>query len=76
MNTDEQATQDNTTVSQVDVNLDDLFGMPGADNVMLPEEEEEKKSLFSKDAKPDYDYILYYTCQKYLTVDRKLQMQT
>ena len=57
MNTDEQTTQDNTTVSQVDVNLDDLFGMPGADNVMLPEEEEEKKSLFSKDAKPDYDFL-------------------
>jgi hypothetical protein len=57
MNTDEQATQDNTTVSQVDVNLDELFGMPGADNVMLPEEEEEKKSLFSKDAKTDYEFL-------------------
>lgn len=57
MNTDEQATQDNTTVSQVDVNLDELFGMPGADNVMLPEEEEEKKSLFSKDTKTDYEFL-------------------
>ena len=51
MNTEEQTTQENTTVSQVDVNLDELFGMPGAENVMLPEEEEEKKSLFTKDKK-------------------------
>jgi hypothetical protein len=57
MNTDEQATQDNTTVSQVDVNLDELFGMPGADNVMLPEEEEEKKTLFTKDTKTDYEFL-------------------
>jgi len=57
MNTDEQTTQDNTTISQVDVNLDELFGMPGAENVMLPEEEEEKKTLFSKDAKTDYEFL-------------------
>jgi len=57
MNTDEQTTQDNTTVSQVDVNLDELFGMPGADNVMLPEEEEEKKSLFTKETKTDYEFL-------------------
>jgi hypothetical protein len=57
MNTNEQATQENTTVSQVDVNLDELFGMPGADNVMLPEEEEEKKSLFTKNEKVDYEFL-------------------
>jgi hypothetical protein len=57
MNTDEQTPQDNTTVSQVDVNLDELFGMPGADNVMLPEEEEEKKSLFTKETKTDYEFL-------------------
>ena len=57
MNTDEQTTQDNTTVSQVDVNLDELFGMPGADNVMLPEEEEEKKTLFTKEEKTDFDFL-------------------
>jgi hypothetical protein len=37
--------------------LDELFGMPGAENVMLPEEEEEKKTLFSKDAKTDYEFL-------------------
>ena len=57
MNTEEQTTQENTTVSQVDVNLDELFGMPGAENVMLPEEEEEKKSLFSKNKKTDYEFL-------------------
>ncbi len=28
-----------TTIEQVDVNLDELLGTPGAENVMLPEEE-------------------------------------
>lgn len=41
-----------TEVSQVDINLDDIFGgTPGADSVMLPdsgeEKEEKKKSIFS-----------------------------
>jgi len=37
-----------TTVEQVDVNLDELLGTPGAENVMLPEEEK-KPSIFKKD---------------------------
>lgn len=40
-----------TEVSQVDIDLDDIFGgTPGADSVMLPETEEKtnKKSIFSK----------------------------
>jgi hypothetical protein len=57
MNTEEQTTQESTTVSQVDVNLDELFGMPGAESVMLPEEEEDKKSLFTKDKKTDYEFL-------------------
>ena len=40
---------DNTSVSQVDVNIDEIFGMPGAENIMLPEEEEKPKSIFSKE---------------------------
>jgi hypothetical protein len=42
--------QESTTVDQVDVNIDDLFGMPGAENVMLPAEEEKPKSMFSKES--------------------------
>jgi hypothetical protein len=43
--------KDSTTVEQVDVNIDDLFGMPGAENVMLPADgkEEKPKSLFSSE---------------------------
>ena len=43
---------DTTTVGQVDINIDDLFGMPGAENVMLPDgekQEEKAKSIFSKE---------------------------
>ena len=28
--------QDSTTVEQVDVNIDEIFGMPGAESIMLP----------------------------------------
>jgi len=41
---------DSTTVEQVEVNIDDIFGMPGAENVMLPQDEEDKpKSMFHKE---------------------------
>jgi len=41
--------QESTTVDQVDVNIDELFGMPGAENVMVPTDnsEPEKKSVFT-----------------------------
>ena len=51
-NPDEDQVLDTTTVGQVDVNIDELFGMPGADSVMLPEDgktEEKPKSMFSKE---------------------------
>jgi hypothetical protein len=37
-----------TTVDQVDVDIDSLFGVPGAENIMLPDgqKEPEKKSVF------------------------------
>ena len=46
---DKGQVQDSTTVGSVDVNIDEMFGMPGAENVMLPAEEEKPKSVFSKD---------------------------
>ena len=50
LNPEEEQVKDSTTVEQVDVNIDEIFGMPGAENVMLPQAEEEKpKSLFSKE---------------------------
>jgi hypothetical protein len=51
-NPDEDQVQDSTTVGQVDVNIDELFGMPGAENVMLPsgdnDSNDSPKSVFSK----------------------------
>ena len=50
--TDENQVQDSTTVEQVDVNIDELFGTPGAESVMLPADgkpEEKPKSMFSKE---------------------------
>ena len=46
--------QDSTTVEQVDVNIDELFGNPGAANIMTPEdgktaEESKPKTMFSKE---------------------------
>jgi hypothetical protein len=48
---EETQVHDSTTVGQVDVNIDELFGMPGAENVMLPQDQETEKpkSVFSKD---------------------------
>lgn len=39
--------QDTTTVSEVDLNLDEILGTPGAESVMLPSTEEAKPNLFS-----------------------------
>ena len=43
---------DTTKVDQVEVNIDEIFGMPGAESIMLPEdgkEPEKPKSMFSKE---------------------------
>jgi hypothetical protein len=51
---------DATTVDQVDVNLDEIFGSPGADSIMLPsdgKQEEKPKSLFSKEDIVDTTFI-------------------
>jgi hypothetical protein len=51
-NPEEVQVQDTTSVGQVDVDIDQLFGMPGAENVMLPtqtQETEKPKTMFSKE---------------------------
>jgi hypothetical protein len=51
-NPEEIQVQDTTSVGQVDVDIDQLFGMPGAESVMLPEESQEPdkpKTMFSKE---------------------------
>jgi hypothetical protein len=53
------STSDTTTVGQVDVNLDEIFGTPGADSIMLPggEEEDKPKTVFSNDSTVDLSFI-------------------
>ena len=58
--TGETQVLDTTTVGQVDVNLDEIFGNPGADSIMLPadgKEEDKPKSLFSKEDIVDTTFI-------------------
>lgn len=60
---EETQVQDSTTVEEVDVNLDEMFGQPGAESVMLPvdevepEPEEKKSNLFSKPEETDITFI-------------------
>lgn len=50
---------DTTTVDQVDLNLDEIFGNPGAESIMLPADgkEEAPKSLFSKENIVDTTFL-------------------
>ena len=58
---EETQIQDSTTVEEVDVNLEEMFGQPGAESVMLPadevEPEEKKSNLFSKPEETDITFI-------------------
>jgi len=56
MNENETMSQDYTTVDQVDINIDEIFGMPGAENIMLPEEKE-KKTVFHTEEPIDTTFI-------------------
>lgn len=40
--------KETTTVQQADINLDELLGTPGAENIMVPADKEEKPSIFSR----------------------------
>ncbi len=59
-NPEEDQVLDTTTVGQVDVNIDELFGMPGAESVMLPAEgsqDDNKQSVFSKPKDVDTTFL-------------------
>jgi len=51
--------QDSTTIEQVEVDLDEMFPQPGAENIMLPEEEttKEKTTVLSKEKEFDTTFI-------------------
>ena len=70
---------ESTTVDQVDVNIDDLFGMPGADSVMLPTDssEPEKKSVFTAE-KTDMTFFDNPTAtpeEKQEAVEKKIEVE-
>ena len=75
---EETQTQDTTTVEEVDVNIDEIFGNLGAENVMLPEEEK-KSNIFSKPEQIDTSFIdkpettTTETSQKEMTAEEKIQ---
>jgi hypothetical protein len=48
---------DTTTVVEADVNIDEIFGNPGAESIMLPSEAEEKKSMFTKGDSVDTTFL-------------------
>ena len=54
---EEGQTLDSTTVGQVDINIDDIFGVPGAENIMLPNEEEKPKTVFTNEGTQDLSFI-------------------
>jgi hypothetical protein len=59
-NPEEDQVLDTTTVGQVDVNIDELFGMPGAESVMLPSDstqDDNKQSVFSKPKDVDTTFL-------------------
>jgi len=51
-NPDDAQVLDTTTVGQAEVNIDELFGLPGAESIMLPAdgETEKPKTMFSKES--------------------------
>lgn len=49
--------EETTNVSQVDVNLDELFGMPGAESVTVPSEEADKTANVLSNKKTDMSFL-------------------
>jgi hypothetical protein len=69
----EETVQDSTTVEQVDVNIDEIFGMPGAESVMLPEDE--KQTVFSQTKPVDTTFIDKPAEETTTTVDSAVETE-
>lgn len=67
--------QDLTSVEQVDVDIDAMFGQPGADSIMLPTEEKEpeKKTVFTS-PKTDMTFFDNPTVEE-TTEDKQLEVE-
>ena len=79
---EETQVQDSTTVEEVNVDLDEMFGQPGAESVMLPadevEPEEKKSNLFSRPEETDITFIdktetTTETPEKEMTAQEKIE---
>lgn len=70
----EEAVQDSTTVEQVDVNIDEIFGMPGAESVMLPEDD--KQTMFSQTKPVDTTFIDKPTEEVKTTVESAVETES
>ena len=53
--------KDTTTVQTQDINLDELLGTPGAENIMVPTSKENKPSVFTRASEVDIDKLLEKT---------------
>jgi hypothetical protein len=82
---EENQTQDSTTVEEVDVNLNEIFGQPGAESIILPAEEvepeveETKSKIFSREEELDTSFIdkteepTTETPEKEMTTEEKIE---
>lgn len=48
---------DKTTVEELDINLDELLGTPGAENILIPENKNEKPTMFSRKENVDLTFL-------------------
>lgn len=48
---------DKTTVEEMDINLDELLGTPGAENVLIPDKKDEKPTMFSRKENVDLTFL-------------------
>jgi hypothetical protein len=53
--------KDNTTVQTQDINLDELLGTPGAENIMVPASKEERPNMFTRASEVNIDKLLEKT---------------
>ena len=69
----DEMVNESTTVDQIEVNIDEIFGMPGAESVMLPEED--KQTVFSKTKPVDTTFIDKPTEETTTTVDSAVETE-
>ena len=48
---------DKTTVEEMDINLDELLGTPGAENILIPNKKDEKPTMFSRKENVDLTFL-------------------